>query len=458
MGNPKVYNLILGTGRKALMLTCCICLLGILTPVTAVSASSARTDWAMACNIRSDKFDYVLPDAMRDNGIDMWIIIDKGRGTEPLFRDFGSATSNGNGIFIFADRTGGRIERAVLGGEPDEIRNCGVYDEFGSPSEIGAFVRARDPKTIAVNFTTDKELFAMEGRHLSDGISHTDFANLKRALGEPYASRLVSAEKLIAQYRGRRVGLELIEFSKIADATRNLLDRALSNEVITPGKTTLGDVMWWLDEERKKQGLESGWQATVYLSPPDGNEIANTHRVIRHGDIIQVDYGLGRNNFFTDMKRFAYVLDDGEDTLPGWVDDAFQNAMTIRRLIRTSVTSGGIGRGKLDALKQSVRESGFVYTESEQASEVKGIEVNIGMHPAGNLGHDASGAIFEIYPVRTQYEIHPYSIISLEFIVFTPTAEWNGNKVPVNIEENALVTPHGIEWLHVPQDRPLLIR
>jgi Xaa-Pro aminopeptidase len=298
----------------------------------------------------------------------------------------------------------------------------------------------------------------MEGRHLSNGLSFTDYKNLQATLGEPYASRLVSAEKLIAQFRGRRVTLELVEFSRIGEITRKLLDRALSNEVITPGVTTLGDVVWWLEEQRVAMGLESGWHATVYVSPPDGVEIGNTFRVIQPGDIIQIDFGIGRNNFFTDIKRFAYVLREGETELPAWVDTAFDNAMTVRAMIRKNVTAGGVGRVKLDKLKNLVEKMGFVYTEEERASKVKGVEVNIGMHAAGNLGHDAGGALFEIYPVRTNYDIQADSIISLEFIVFTPVKEWDGNKVPVNIEENVLVTDHGIEWLHVPQNRPLLIR
>ena len=432
-------------------------LLAVLVSMPAL-AGQALTDWQFACNIRSDKFDYVLPGAMRDNGIDMWIVVDKGRGTEPLAREFGDISSNGNGIFVFFDSGDGRIERVVLGRGSDEVRDCGVYDYEGSPDELAEIVRNRDPQRIAVNMTTDEALYPMEGRHLSNGLAHTDFINLKRTLGEPWSSRLVSAEKLIAQFRGRRVALELVEFAKIAELTRNLLDRALSNEVVTPGKTTLGDVMWWLDEERLRLGLESGWNATVYVSPPDGNEIGNTHRVIQRGDIVQIDFGIGRNNFFTDMKRFVYVLREDETELPDWVAQAFENSRIIRRMIRSEVSSGGPGRAKLENLKDRVEELGFVYTESEQAGDVPGVEVNIGMHAAGNLGHDASGSLFQIYPVRTDYEIEPYSIISLEFIVFTPVKEWRGNKVPVNIEENAVITPHGIEWLHPPQDQPYLIR
>jgi hypothetical protein len=45
----------------------------------------------------------------------MWIIIDRGHGTEPIFQDFGDAASNGNGIFIFTDPGEERVERTVLG-------------------------------------------------------------------------------------------------------------------------------------------------------------------------------------------------------------------------------------------------------------------------------------------------------------------------------------------------------
>ena len=80
------------------------------------------------------------------------------------------------------------------------------------------------------------------------------------------------------------------------------------------------------------------------------------------------------------------------------------------------------------------------------------------MHAAGNLGHDVGAGLFEIYPTRTTYEVRPNSIISVEFIVFMPVDEWGGKKVPVNIEENALITDHGIEWLVPIQNEVLVIR
>ena len=158
-------------------------ILGVIF-VTNSFAQNAEEDRAIANMIRSDKFNYVLPKAMRNNNIDMWIIIDKGRGTEPLFRDLGFATSNGNGIFIFTDRGGNRIERAILGGEPEVLVESKTYDIFDRVSSLRTFVAERDPKRIGINMSTSTELWPPEGLHLMDGISHTDYVNLKKELGE----------------------------------------------------------------------------------------------------------------------------------------------------------------------------------------------------------------------------------------------------------------------------------
>ena len=432
----------------------------LLNPNSIVKAQNYDVyfDWQMSCSVRKDKFDFILPNVMRRHEIDMWIIIDKGRGAEPMTQDFGPETSYGNGIIIFTDRGDDRIERVIFGGEGGMVDDCGAYDYFFEVNELNRFVNKRDPKRIAVNFSTAKQLIPMEGRHAVDGLSFTDYNNLKNTLGKTYATRLSSAELLISDYRSERVAGEIIEFSKVANTTARLLERALSNEVITIGKTTQLDIGWWLENKREKLNFERGWQPTVFLSPPDGVEIANTNRVVRPGDIMQIDWGIGKNNYYTDLKRIAYVLDTNETELPTWVAIAFNNSIDVRNIIKKNVKPGRTGEKILNGLRKKIRQAGYVYTEEEKPSDVSGIEVNIGMHSAGNLGHDQGGSIFAIYPTRKKYVVHPNSIISLEFIVFTPVEKWNGNKVPICIEENALITENGIQWLHPPQEKVLIVR
>jgi Xaa-Pro aminopeptidase len=339
---------------------------------------------------------------------------------------------------------------------------CGAYDEIKGKRDLRSIVYDRDPKRIALN--TLDPLIHGEGIHTADGLSHTDYKLLVEKLGEKYAERFVSAQHLIADFHGEHVAGEIIEFSKVAEITRRLLERALSNEVITPGKTTYYDVSRWLEERREEMGMHRTWYPGVAFPEPGFhgyqslNRVKGMERAIQRGDILWIDWGLNRNNFSTDMKRFAYVLREGEVEAPPGVQKAFENAKKVREIIRKNVRSGKTGREQYDALKQIIRDAGFVYTEVERPGDVPGVEVNVGMHGMGNIAHDVAAGMAEFQPEMTELEIRPNAFLAFEFRVYTPADEWNGKKIPVAIEENAVVTDRGMEWLHPPQNRILLIR
>ena len=54
--------------------------------------------------------------------------------------------------------------------------------------------------------------------------------------------------------------------------------------------------------------------------------------------------------------------------------------------------------------------------------------------------------------------VRPNNIISLEYRTFMPSDNWGGRKIGVDVEENALITERGIEWLYPPQEKVLIIR
>ena len=88
---------------------------------------------------------------------------------------------------------------------------------------IGEFVAERDLKRIGVNYL-DK--LGPRVRHevprlRSEGIWHTDYNLLVKAIGDKYAKRIISAEYLIIEYLSRRVESELELFKKIVpDVTK----------------------------------------------------------------------------------------------------------------------------------------------------------------------------------------------------------------------------------------------
>jgi hypothetical protein len=49
-------------------------------------------------------------------------------------------------------------------------------------------------------------------------------------------------------------------------------------------------------------------------------------------------------------------------------------------------------------------------------------------------------------------------MFSVEFFAYTPIPEWNGRKLRVPFEDDAIVTERGVEWLYPVNDRLLLIR
>ena len=87
---------------------------------------SEETLQRMQQQIRKDRFDHVLPRAMRDNNVDMWIHVVRDRNPDPIARDLGGES----GVFVFTDRGGDRIERAILGMTDETLWEDEAYHLF----------------------------------------------------------------------------------------------------------------------------------------------------------------------------------------------------------------------------------------------------------------------------------------------------------------------------------------
>ena len=196
-----------------------VILLIALAPIT--HAQESRRRWEMQRQIRLDKFEQVLPLAMRNAGIDMWIVAVKENHTDPLWEDLGRGYVSGIGYYVFTDRGKGRIERAALGPSGYLLEQSGAYDLFAAASTLQAFIKERDPKRIGVNMSAEIGP--------ADGLSFTMHQHLIKTLGAPYADRLVSAEKLVSEFRSRRVATEIVAFGEAAGLAVQLAERALSN-------------------------------------------------------------------------------------------------------------------------------------------------------------------------------------------------------------------------------------
>jgi len=426
-------------------------------------AQEARARWEMLNLIRKEKFDLILPQAMRDNKIDMWIHVIRDGNPDALFLDLSWTFLSGRtAYFIFTDRGGDRIERAILGG----YGKSDVYDIFGAEKDLRKFVAARDPKRIAVNFS--------EGLAVADGLSYTGYLKLVDMLGEKYAKRLVSAENVITDFRVRRVQTEIIAFAKACEIQRRIMEKCLKS--IKPGLTKREDIDWWAQEQLMTLGLECFTYGGVMVGilhseVSKHSETRKPGYIIQRGDLISWDLGIKYLNFGTDYKRHAYILREGETAVPAGVQHAWDRGMKAREVIRKTIKVGFTAGETLKALVSALEKAGYVYTlftdigpkdreliNSLGDSEKSGISIDC--HCVGNTGEGnvASGpSIAPFRKERAHLKIQPNNLFAFEFVVHTWVPEW-GIRFRLNLEDDAIVTEKGVEFLYPPNKKIILIR
>jgi len=418
----------------------------------SAEAQEARRRWERMGQMRREKFDIVLPEVMRENDIDMWITVRKEGLDDPLTQDLGLGYVNPIGFYIFTDRGEGRIERAALGISGYLLAENGAYDIVTGDFDLKAFVAERDPRRIGLNMGPNIGA--------ADGLSYTSHQHLVETLGEPYASRFVSAEKLVSDFRSRRVASEIAAFGEAGEISRELAERALSNEVITPGMTALEDVAWWLMDRLLERGLGSSFGfPSIYITGPDGVEAVSSDRIIQGGDVLMIDWGVCHLNFCTDMKRVAYVLRPGEtEAMPG-IQNAFDRALEARAVARRAIRSGITARENMERIREALIRADFNPIPFNQPSEGPQTDVTWdGYHSVGNLGHGVGPSIATWNPRRVTFEVVPSNLLSIELFAYTAVPEWGGAKLRVPLEDDAVVTERGAEWLYPANRRLLLIK
>lgn len=417
-----------------------------------VSAQEAKRRWEMMNQIRADKFDLVLPEVMRENGIDLWIVMNREGNDDPLWADLGGGYTGRTGYYVFHDPGEGRIERAALGISGYLLEEGGVYDHFGGSDELADFVRERDPARIGLNIS--KAIGA------ADGLTLSGYEELVEVLGSNYADRFVSAEKLVSDFRSRRVATEIAAFAEAGELSRQIAERAFSNEIITPGVTTLEDVAWWMTEQQFENGLGTSFGfPSVYITGPDGIAATSSDRIIQRGDLLMIDWGVGLMNFHTDMKRVAYVLREGETSAPAGIQHAFDQGLAARAVVRRTIKPGKTAAAIEEEVYVALEEAGFGRMAAfNQPSDNDLTEVIIGSHSVGNLGHGIGPSIAFFNPVRRTYVVRPTNLLSIELFAYTAAPEWGGAKVRIPLEDDAVVTTRGVEWLYPVNNRILLIK
>jgi Xaa-Pro aminopeptidase len=181
--------------------------------------------------------------------------------------------------------------------------------------------------------------------------------------------------------------------------------------------------------------------------------------VIRRGDVVMIDYGVGYLNMWTDQKRIAYVLREGETAAPKWLQNAFDQALKIRDVIHRTIKPGKTAAETLVQLEAAITAAGFRKAAGFNKIADDGVtEFFIGCHSVGDWGHGIGPSIAFFNPARLKFEIRPSNLFSIELFAWTPADAWGGKKVRIPLEDDAIVTSRGVEWVYPVNQRLLLVR
>lgn len=317
--------------------------------------------------IRREKFDLILPHAMRKNNVDMWIHVMRDAIPDRFGAEELGSTS---GLFVFTDRGGDRIERAVLGRrwgatqrqreevETNLLEESGAYDIIGDPVFVGEpvsspmteydyrfkglreFVEARDPDRIAVNFKNDLGAWPTT-RGAQDGISHTDYNLLVKELGDNYANRLVSSEYVMMDYISSPVPVEIQKWKRERSDQNERVRQAISE--IVPGVTKRTDFRGTFFT-RRSTGVSQRGRTKGY-----------ENSVIQRGDIVA----------FPSQGMFAYVLREGETEPPPEIKRLYAEYLKIDKILAETIKAGLTGREIVQNYKRKFDEAGIIVVEPQ---------------------------------------------------------------------------------------------
>lgn len=394
--------------------------------------------------ITTQRLDRILPQAMEKTGFDMWIIISNEDNLDPVFKTMIPADTWCPivQILVLSRKPGQPVERLNLSrtdmrGFHKDAWDWRAWDAEKKESQwdaLGRIVRERDPKKIAVN--ESDEIWA------AGGLTVSLKKRLVQAIGPTYAAGLVSGEPLSVLWLETLLDEELVLYERAAAVAHALIAETFSSRAITPGVTTLDDLLYYYGQRVADLGLKLfawPWFRIRGRDPKDVERWGAADTLIRPGDLIQVDAGIEYLRYFTDHCEWAYVLRPGETDAPAGVKAVLAEGNRLQDIFLGEFKEGRSGNEILAAILATAKAKGIpgprIYSHS----------VGLFLHEPGPL----IGLPWEQVDtgIRGRVRLVPNSTFTAELSVAAPVAEWGGRELRLALEQVLAYTARGAYFL-----------
>jgi Xaa-Pro aminopeptidase len=244
----------------------------------------------------------------------------------------------------------------------------------------------------------------------------------------------VRREHLALEYIEERLPEMMPQYRMMQELVHEIIRTAFSAHVITPGRTTTEDVVWWLRQRVTDLGLGTWFQPSVDVQRRGVEMGDSAAPVILRGDVLHCDFGISVLGLNTDTQHMGYVLREGESAPPAGLMTALRHANRLQDLLLEEMKPGSSGDEVLAATLQRMRG--------------EGIEGSVYTHPIGDHGHGAGPLIGlwdrqEGVVGRGVVKLRPGTWFSIELQATTPVSDWNGQPVRMALEEEAFLNERG---------------
>ena len=382
------------------------------------------------------KLDNVLPEIMRREGLDMWLVICFENDTDPVYRTLNTRPGDNArrlSILIFHDSDEGfkKLSATWHGSYASGYMYESIFTDRSGGAQgqfetLADYIREADPENIGINYDNR----VIDDFTHANGLSHFHYEKLYDALDKKYRDRLVSAEDVVIGWFETRTPWEVSFYKTMCITAHELIKEFYSNEVIIPGVTNRNDLRWWIVERIKGMGLEWWFHPSIdIIRSPANKEKYGDDNIIRRGDLLHCDVGIDYMGLTTDMQHLAYVCGLDEDDAPQGLKDVYSKGLRFQEITMNEMVQGRTGNE--------------ILVKSLEKGRAEGLNPIQYSHPVNYFGHGSGMTIGrteeqEFLPGSGEHPLYNNTTYALEFSVGGTVPEWDNTEVRMGFEDNII--------------------
>lgn len=387
----------------------------------------------------------IIYDSLKRNNVDAWMIV--GRETimrsEPILPVLGDDMA-----FIIATALLFTKDKCLAIVSPLDVDGYKMIDgideiyEYKTTMEetILQVLSELKPKTLALDISANDAA--------ADGLSYGMYLSLKEEVLDKLdpVPHIVPASAIISEVRGRKTASQIEKIRICAEKAEEYLSRV--PEVCHEGTTSL-DIFNFLHDVASAEGFTMSWAESQCPSVSCDPRVKQGHSglidtPLVKGCTINIDYGVAKDGYCSDLQRMYYVLKDDEDDAPSSVKEAFylvRDAIdAARRFMKPGVTGFEVDQ----VARHMIVDMGF---DSWNAA--------LG-HQVGHVTHDGGTILANRRPRYNKPELIDTPLQVGNVFTIEPGIEIPEGRI--GIEEDVVILEDETKWLAKPQQELILIR